>query len=135
MKISMLKLCLFGLLAAGIAGASGSLRAQDTNNAAAGKKPASPRHHAVTPFHGHLKSINTTAQTITVGDVTIHITSETKIDKSGKPAILQDGAVGELVSGGYTKTAEGKCVATTLHLGPRETARHPKAATSGAETK
>ena len=134
MKTSILKICLLGLLAGGIAGTSAQLRAQDTNRTAAEKKQGKSRQTSVTPFHGHLKSVDTAAQTISVGTVTIQITAETKIDKAGKPATLQEGAVGELVSGGYTKSGDGKCLATSLHLGPKELHGHPKKNASETET-
>src|SRR5262245_30995127 len=53
---------------------------------------------AVTPFHGKLKSVDKTAKTISVGTLVLQITSETKIAKADKPAVLEDGVVGENVS-------------------------------------
>ena len=124
MTKSILRLCLLGLLAAGITGTSVHLRAQDTNNAAAEKKQPKLRKLGVTPFHGNLKSVDTAAKTIFVGDLTIQITSETKIDKAGKPAMLQDGVAGEVVSGAYKKTEDGKLDATTVHFGPKDAKNH-----------
>jgi hypothetical protein len=135
MKRPILRICLFGLLAAGIAGASAHLRAQETNQATIEKKENKPRRHSVTPFHGRLKSVDTTARTLSVGELSIHITADTKIDKSGKPAALEDAVAGEVVSGGYVKAADGKCIATTLHLGPKEAPGHPKRNPSGHEAK
>jgi len=111
---SILKLTLPGLLAIAIAGVSITTHAQ-TNAPAAEKKSK----RSVTPFHGKLKSVDNTAKSISVGETTIQITSETKIDKGGKPATLGDGVVGEDVSGGYKKDADGKLSATTVHFGPK----------------
>jgi uncharacterized protein YcfJ len=134
MNKSILRLCLFGLLAAGIAGTSAHLRAQDTNHPAVEKKPLHGRQSTVTPFHGNLKAVDQTAKTITVGDLTIQITSETKIDKAGKPATLQDAVVGEPASGGYTKAEDGKLMATKVHLGPKESKSHAKKNAANSES-
>ena len=57
--------------------------------------------------------------TLTVGKLTLQVTSDTKITKDGKPATLADGVVGEPVSGAYQKTADGKLNATTIHFGAK----------------
>lgn len=71
------------------------------------------------PFHGKLVAIDKIAKTITVGKRTFLITSETKIKKAGKPATLDDGAVGEEVSGYVKPREDGKLAATTVNFGPR----------------
>jgi hypothetical protein len=53
-----------------------------------------------------------------VGESTYTITSKTRITKSGAPATLEDGVVGEDVSG-YAREEEGKMTATTVRFGPR----------------
>ena len=108
---SILKLSLLGLLAVAVMGTPVALHAQE---APAAKKPARP-----VPFHGKLKAIDNTAKTISVGEQTIQITSETKIIKSGKPATLADGAVGDEVAGAYRKNEEGKLDAMSLRFGPK----------------
>ncbi len=121
MKKTVIRLCLVGLLANGFLGTSVQLRGQETNSPAieAKAKPARPRP-AVTPFHGKLKAVNESAKTISVQNLTIQIAPETRMDKHGVPATLTDGVPGEIVSGGYRKTAEGDLVATTVHFGPRD---------------
>ena len=57
-----------------------------------------------------------TAKTIKVGESVYQITSETKITKDGKPATLEDGVVGEPVSGYAKPTEDGKMAATTVHF-------------------
>ncbi len=76
------------------------------------KKPAGH------PFHGKLAAVDKFAKTITIGESTYQITSETKIKKAGKPATLEDGVVGEECSGYAKPDAEGKKMATTLNFGP-----------------
>ena len=111
-----LKLSLIGLLAVAVAGTPLALRAQTTN--AAPKKAPTNR---ILPFHGKLKALDKTARTITVGTETIQITSETKITKVGKPAMFEEGIVGDDVAGAYHKNAEGKLDAISLRFGPKPT--------------
>lgn len=71
------------------------------------------------PFHGKLVAVDKVAKTITVGKRTFNITSETKIKKAGKPATLDDGVVGEEVSGYVKPREDGKLAATTVNFGPK----------------
>jgi len=77
------------------------------------------------PFHGKLIAVDKVAKTITVGKRTFLITSETKIKKAGKPATLDDGVVGEEVSGYIKPKDDGKLMATSVNFGPK-----PQPATS-----
>ena len=71
------------------------------------------------PFRGKLAALDKSAKTITVGKRTFHITSETKILRSDKPATLEDSILGEMVSGGFKLSGDGKLMATKLNLGPK----------------
>jgi hypothetical protein len=131
---SILKLGAATLLAAAIAGAPAQLFAQTTNQPAAEKKTTAPtekktkkdsaakkdaaaKQKSAHPFHGKLAEVDKVAKTIKLGQSVYQVTSATKITKSGKPATLEDGEVGEKVSG-YAKPAEdGKMVATTVNFG------------------
>ena len=111
-------IALFALVAAALVAAPTVLRAED--------KPAAPEAgqtapHAKngSPFHGKIAAIDTTASTVTIGSMTINVTSETKITKSGKPATLADFTVGEMASGFYKKDESGKLTATVLHTGEK----------------
>jgi hypothetical protein len=122
---SLLKLGALGLLAAALAGSPAQLLAQTTNNPTATKKDAVAKKDAATkskaahPFHGKLAAVDKIAKTIKVGESVYQITSATKITKDGKPATLEDGVVGEPVSG-YVKPAEdGKMPATTVRFGAK----------------
>jgi hypothetical protein len=87
------------------------------------------------PFHGKLASVDKVNKTITLGKSTYQITSETKIKKGDKPAMLEDGVVGEDVSG-YVKPAEdGKMVATTVTFGPKSTADKAASTTTSSDKK
>jgi hypothetical protein len=71
------------------------------------------------PFHGRLKAIDRTAGTIAMGTRTFHVTGSTKITKDGKPATLAEGAVGEMVSGYFKTSEDGKLTLSTLRFGPK----------------
>jgi Cu/Ag efflux protein CusF len=113
---SMFKFGLLGALA--IAIAAMPVQAQAQTNSMAPEKKASKRA-GLLPFHGKLKAVDSKAKTISVGEMTIQVTSETKIFKAGKPATLADGVVGEDVSGSYKKADDGKLTAVRVTFGPR----------------
>ena len=93
------------------------------------KKPASEKPDAAAkapsagPFHGKLAALDKSAKTITVGKRTFLVTAESKIHKAGRPAHLEDGVVGEPVSGYVKPTPDGKLVATTINFGPKSEAK------------
>ena len=72
------------------------------------------------PFHAKLAAVDKTAKTITVGKRTFLITPETKLNKAGKPATLDDAVIGEPVSGYVKPSAEGKLIATKVNFGPKD---------------
>ncbi|HEX4263101.1 MAG TPA: hypothetical protein VH597_02075 [Verrucomicrobiae bacterium] len=108
-----LKFSLLGLLAIIMTGTPVALRAQTTN--------AMPRMaaHRVLPFHGKIKTVDNSAKTISVGEMTLQITSASKILKTGKPATFQDAAVGDNVAGSYRKNTDGKMDVVSLRIGPK----------------
>jgi len=55
---------------------------------------------------------------LTVGKRTFEVTSDTKITKDGKPAILGDLAAGDKVGGAYKKAGD-KLTATTINVGKK----------------
>jgi hypothetical protein len=118
MKRQVLKITILSLFAAAIVAAPALLRAQDTST----NTPAAstPKHKHGAPFHGTVSAMDTNAMTLTVGKLTVQVTSETKISKDGKPATLADGVVGERASGYYKKDADGKLNATTIHFGSKK---------------
>ncbi len=122
------KLIVLSLLAIAVAGIPAPLQAQ-TMTKPATEKENRPRKPAVTPFHGKLKAIDKTAKTISLGELTIQITSETKIDRNDKPAVLEDGVVGENVSGAYKKSEDGKLTATLVHFGVKSGSKSKSAKT------
>jgi len=115
MKRFVLKLWLAGLLLIAVAGTPVALRAQVPGIPVGTNKLA----NQTLPFRGKLKAIDLTAKTITIGERTIQITSETIISKSSQPAMLSDVAEGDMVAGSYKKDADGKLEAVTLRLAPK----------------
>jgi hypothetical protein len=128
MNKSVMRFGLASLAAIILATVPSNVAGQTTNKPLADKKTVSPSSETnapdrllkAGPFHGKLAAIDKVGKTITVGKRTFQITSETKIKKAGKPATLEDGAVGETVSG-YVKPMEGKLAATTISFGPKPT--------------
>jgi hypothetical protein len=127
---SILKLTGAAVLAAAIAGAPAQLLAQTTNKPAAEKKavakkdPAAakkeaPKQKSAHPFHGKLAGVDKVAKTITCGKSVYQITAETKIMKDEKPATLEDGVVGEPVSGYVVPAEDGKMAAKTVRFGQK----------------
>jgi hypothetical protein len=132
MKNHIAKITLFGLVAAALALTPTFSYAQDATNAPASQNPA-PKKHKFTPFHGKVDAVDASAQTLTVGTLTITITSKTKISNTttGEPAVLSDITVGEFVSGAYKKTPDGTLQATTIHIGRKA---HKPASQDGSST-
>jgi len=124
---TVLKIGGLGLLAVALYTAPEQLFAQSTNEAGASPKHAHGTNQVANtdkkpvagPFHGKLLALDKVKKTIMVGKRTFQITSETKIKKGGKPATLEDGIVGDPVSG-YVKPAEGgKWIAVSMNFGPK----------------
>ena len=113
------KITVLSLFAAALVAMPALSRAEGTNAPAASDQtaPAKPKKHDIQPFRGKLSAVDTNAKTLTVGTLTLQITSDTKITKDGQPATLSDGVVGEPVGGVYKKTPDGKLNALSVHFG------------------
>ncbi len=98
--------------------------AQNTDKPAAEKKSAASgaeteKTPKAGPFHGKLVAVDRAAKTITVGKRTFQVKAEKKLRKAGKPAKLDAGVVGEVISGYVKPLPDGKLVATTVNFGPK----------------
>jgi hypothetical protein len=140
MTTSITRLTLLVFISAALASAPLQSQAQTTNKAPVDKTAGSQGAEATKPekpgkagpFHGKLAAVDKVAKTITVGKRTFQITSETRIKKAGKPATMDDGVVGETVSGYVKPASDGKLAATTVNFGPKpapQESEKPKAAT------
>jgi hypothetical protein len=123
MKKQIIRLTL-GFFATAIIAAPMLSRAQDagTNTPAAPPAqtaPVKPKKHEGLVFRGAVSAVDAKAMTLTVGKRTFAVTSDTKITKEGKPAILSDIAVGDKVGGAYKKADDGKLCATTINDGKK----------------
>jgi len=119
MTKSLLKIGALSFLAAALVASPAQVLAQSTNKPAADKKAAAKgeKKSRSIPFEGNIASIDKAAKTVTVGKRTFQITSETKIFKADKPALLEEGAVGDYVTGSYQKAGEEKLVAHSIYFG------------------
>jgi hypothetical protein len=77
------------------------------------------KKHDRSVFNGTLTAVDTNAMTLTVGERTFEITSETTITKTGEPATLSDGVTGETANVAFKKGADGKLTATSIHFGAK----------------
>ena len=137
MKTTILKITALSLFAAAIVATPTITRAQDATNAPAmsgQETPVKHKKHDTVPFHGKLSAIDKNAMTLTVGERTFEITSDTKITKDGKPATLADGVVGEMAGGAYKKGADGKLTATTVSFGAKAAKKKTNPDSTGSST-
>jgi len=88
-------------------------RADDT---AAAASETAPVKKGKDSFLGSLVAVDTNAMTLTVSNLTLHVSATTKIKRGSQPATLADAVVGQPTSGTYEKGADGKLEALTLHL-------------------
>ena len=88
-----------------------STPAPSPNMSAVGQRKASSRI-----FRGMLSAVNKLDGTFQVGQNTYQITAETRVTKGGRPATLDDAAVGDTVSGVAKPDEDGRTVASSLRL-------------------
>ena len=125
---------LVGLIAAG---SVLTVTAQDTNTGKAAVtetvKPVKTDKAATKglPIKGTVASVDKVAKTVTLEGPKkhlLHVTSQTKITKDGKPAIFDDIAAGEKITG-YQRGTEDKWDAISLKLSPGKAASEKQTAT------
>lgn len=126
MKKQIFQLTFGGLIAASLITAPASLQAADKPaKPGASEAPIPPPPQIVRqPFRGKVESVDTAKMTLTVGSQVVHVTSETKISKGGKPATLSEIAVGDLVGGSAKKDEAGNLNAAIIRVG--EIPKFPK---------
>lgn len=84
------------------------------------KETNSASKRSTYPFHGNLDSVDKNEKNLTLRgkkkNRVILLTSETRIQRDGVKAKLEDAKPGERVSGSVRKNAEGKEEAVTVNL-------------------
>ena len=128
------KIAVLSLLAAALVAMPALSRAEGSSTnapAPAGQIPAQAKKHGLLPFHGNLSAVDTKAMTFTVNTLTLQVTPDTRITKDGKSATLADGVVGQLASGAYKKTEDGKLTATSIHFNAKIEKKNTEASGSG----
>lgn len=110
------QIALFSLVAAALIAAPAAVRAEDKAPAATEAKPK--KNADATAFHAKVTAVDAAGSSITLGELKLNVTAETKISKDGKTATLADFAVGDDAHGSY-KTADGKNNANSLRTGQK----------------
>ena len=135
MKKYIAEITTLSLLAAAVIAAPALSRAADVSTNAPGPSGQTvtpkPGIHGVIPFRGKVTAVDANAMTLTVGNLTLQVASDTKISKDGKPAKLSDGVVGERVQGAYRKSEGGKLNAVTVHFGAKGEGKPGKGSGNG----
>ncbi|HEV2692455.1 MAG TPA: DUF5666 domain-containing protein [Verrucomicrobiae bacterium] len=128
MKKHIARIALFSLVAAGLVAVPATGRADDASktNSTAAAAPVAKKKHG--QFHGSVTAVDAAAMTLTVNAETIDVTSATIITKAGKPAVLSDIVVGDMVKGAYKKDDAGKMDASTITAGEKPTKKKKKTA-------
>ncbi len=120
MKRNIARIALLGLVAGAVAALPArSLAQASTNKPPPVKKEATKgaRKQGSTRLIGAVTEVDKNAKTLIVGNLKIEITSETKLTKNGKPAILDDVAKGDGVQGSYRKEGD-RNIGLTISIGP-----------------
>jgi hypothetical protein len=119
MRKNIILITTSALFVAAMAAAPSSSIAQD----ASAKAPAASDSGATAEtkkkgetFLGNLSAVDTSAMTLTVSNLTLHVTDATVIKTGSKPAKLSEAVVGQLTRGTYKTNADGKLEALTVHL-------------------
>ncbi len=80
------------------------------------ERPAAAKARSL-PYRGKLVLVDKQRSSVTVGTRVFLVTPKTKVEKEGKPATLNDGVAGQLVTGSYRKLPDGRLEAVSLYFG------------------
>jgi hypothetical protein len=121
MKITLLTPALVAILGLALAGAPVTAQAQTSTNSVAATAPVKVKAKTTKPaditYKGSITAIDATSVTVANTDktLTLAITPKTTFKKDKVVATLADFAVGDKVTGSYTKDATGAMTANSLH--------------------
>ena len=135
MKINLITPALVAIVGLALAGAPLTAQAEtssstSTSTAAPEKKEKAKK----TPYMGSITAIDAKSVTVASSDktLTLAITPDTKFKKDKEEATLSDFAVGDKVTGSYSKDDSGALTANSLHKKTDKTAAAKPAAASSA---
>ena len=86
------------------------------------------------PYRGKLVLVDKQRNSVTVGTRVFLVTPKTKVEKAGKPATLNDGVAGQLVTGSYRKLPDGRLEAFSIYFGGKTSASSSGQKKTGAST-
>src|SRR5439155_22958378 len=122
----MKKIISLVVLTALISSAPAGVGATEGSRDKSAQAPKSENKPKQMPFRGKVSAVDKTTKVITLEGKeksrSFQVTSETKITKDGKPAVLDDVTAGESVGGRAKENEAGKWESRTLHMGRREKA-------------
>ena len=128
MKTSLVKLSLLTAVGCTLTFAPFQSPAQEKKNenaeaksgGAQGEANKAQNTHRAIPFRGKVDAVDKAAKTVKVGTRVFAVSAETKIQKDGKAATLEEITVGEPIRGSYRQADDGKLNATSLFIGLKE---------------
>jgi Cu/Ag efflux protein CusF len=116
MKINILSSALAAILGLALIGTT--VNAQSTNAAPATSTATSATKEKgdFTPYKGKVSAVDASSVTVTTasGDLKLVVDDTTKVQIAKKKAAITDFAVGDAVTGSYTKNADGTLTAHSL---------------------
>lgn len=124
----MKKLLIILTVAAFTACTISPLVAADDKTPAKKEAPAKDALPRALPYSGKIVAVDKAAKTIQVRERTFHVTSDTKINKAGKPATLDEAKIGEEVGISYREGADKKLNLVSLRIGAKPDAAPKKEA-------
>ena len=124
----MKKIIILVVLTALISSAPAGVGATEGSRDKSAQAPKSENKPKQMPFRVKVSAVDKTTKVITLEGKeksrSFQVTSETKITKDGKPAVLDDVTAGESVGGRAKENAAGKWEILTLNIGKPEKAPH-----------
>ena len=139
MKNTLITSALVAILGLAFLGAPITAQAQTTNTpsttAPSTSTPTKSTKAAKTPYKGNITAIDASSVTVASSEktLTLAITPTTKFQVNKAPATLADFAVGDAVTGSYTKDATGAMSAASLHKKKAKAAATTPATTPAAQ--
>ena len=118
MKINILSSALAAILGLALIGTT-TVKAQTSTTAAPTTAPATSATKSkgdFTAYKGKVSAVDASSVTVTTasGDLKLAVDDTTKIQVAKKKAAITDFAVGDAVTGSYTKNADGTLTAHSL---------------------